>query len=143
MKQILFFFTLLISVLLSCNSQRNINKNAVFSELITNKEWVAVELEGKKIELSEINQFPRLKLSESKISGFSSCNRMNGTYALEKEKITFDTIAVTKMLCFETQEIESKFLKVLSEVKFWKYEQTKLYFLNAQKQIIIVFEEKK
>ena len=140
MKQIFFSFTLIISILLSCNSQRNINKNTVSSDPITDKEWVAVELEGKKIELSEANQFPRLKLSEGKISGFSSCNRMNGTYTLEKEKISFGPIAVTKMLCFETQEIESKFLKSLSETQFWKHEQSKLYFLNAQKQILIAFE---
>jgi heat shock protein HslJ len=110
---------------------------------ITDKEWVAVELDNEKIKLSDVNQFPRMKLSEGKISGFSSCNRMNGAYTMEKEKISFGPIAVTKMLCFETQEVESKYLKLLSEVKLWEYEQGKLHFFNDKKQIIIVFEEKK
>jgi heat shock protein HslJ len=136
----MFFFALFICGLLGCNSQKNINKNMVYFESITDKEWVAIEIDNKKIELSEVNQFPRLKLSEGKISGFSACNRMNGTYTMEKEKISFGSIAVTKMLCFETQDIETKYLKALTEVAFWKYEQNKLYFMNTQKQIIIVFE---
>ena len=138
----IFFIVLSISGLFSCNSQRNINKNADVSISITDKEWVAVEVYNEKIELSEASQFPRLKLSAGKISGFSSCNRMQGTYMLEKEKISFGSVSVTKMFCFETQNIESNYLKAISEVKFWKYEQHKLSFLNDKKQTIIVFEEK-
>lgn len=138
-----FFIMLLISCLLSCNSQKNINKISDASVSITNKEWIAVELGNEKIELSEVNQFPNLKLSEGKISGFSSCNRMQGTYTMGKNKINFGAIAVTKMFCFETQNIENKYLKLISEVKFWEYKQQKLYFLNEKKQTIIVFEEKK
>ena len=141
MSRTICLLVLLISGLLSCNSQRNINKNAVTSEVITNKEWIAVELSNEKIKLPDTNQFPKMKLYEGKISGFSSCNRMNGSYTMEKEKITFGPIAVTKMLCFETQEIEAEFLKLLSEVKFWEYKQGKLHFLNEKKQVIIVFEE--
>jgi len=141
---VLFFVVILFAVsgLFDCHSQRNINKNADVSISITDKEWIAIEVDNEKIELSEASQFPRLKLSAGKVSGFSSCNRMQGTYTLGKEKISFGPIAVTKMLCFETQNIEAKYLKAISEVRFWKYEQHKLSFLNDKKQTILVFEEK-
>lgn len=143
MKRKTFLFALLTCSLLGCHSQRSVNKNTASSPSITDKEWIAVEIDNEKINLSEVEQFPRLKLSDGKISGFSACNRMQGTYTMEKEKISFGPIAITKMFCFETQDIESKYVKAISEVKLWKYEQNKLYFLNDKKQIIIVFEEKK
>ena len=142
MKRTVILSALLACFLMSCNSQRNINKSKETSNSITNKEWIAIELDNEKIEQLEMNRFPNLTLSEGRITGYSSCNRMNGTYTLEKEKITFGAIAVTKMMCFDTSELESKFLKALSEVQFWECKQGKLFFLNDKKQRIIVFEEK-
>jgi heat shock protein HslJ len=135
-------FILIISCLACCNSQRNVSKTAEASFSITGKEWVAVEVNNEKIEQLDADRYPNLKLSDGKISGYSSCNRMQGTYTLEKEKITFGAIAVTKMLCFDTKDLETKFLQALSEVKSWEYKQNKLHFLNEQKQTIVVFEEK-
>jgi heat shock protein HslJ len=143
MKRKTGLFILIISCLASCNSQRNINKTADASISITGKEWVAVEVDNEKITQQDTSRLPNLKLAEGKISGYSSCNRMHGTYTLEKGKISFGAIAVTKMFCFDTKDLEDKFLKAISEVKFWEYKQNKLYFLNEKKQIIIVFEEKK
>ena len=142
MKRTIILSALLVCSLTSCNSQKNINKSKETSNSITNKEWIAVELGKEKIEQLEMNRFPNLTLSEGKITGYSSCNRMNGTYTLEKGKITFGAIAVTKMLCFDTSELESKYLKALSEVQFWECKQGKLYFLNNKKETVIVFEEK-
>jgi len=142
MKRTIFLSLLLVCFLTSCNSQRNINKKTEVSISITEKEWIAVELNSEKIEQLAADRFPKLTLSAGKVSGYSSCNRMNGTYTLEKDKIVFGAIAVTKMLCFDTKDLEDKFLKAISEVKFWEYKQDKLHFLNEKKQIIIVFEEK-
>jgi len=109
---------------------------------ITDKQWIAVEIGNEKMEQLSAERFPTLKLSESRMMGYSSCNRMTGTYTIEKDKITFGAIAITKMLCMDTRDIEDKYLKAFSDVKLWKYEQDKLYFLNEKKQVIIIFEEK-
>ena len=142
MRKTIFLPLLLVCFLTNCNSQKNINKNAGTSISIMDKTWIAIEIANEKIEQLESDRFPNITLSERKISGYSSCNRMHGTYTLEKNKITFGPIVVTKMFCFDTSELEMKFLQALSEVKFWEYKQNKLYFLNEQKQVIIVFDEK-
>ena len=102
-----------------------------------------MEVYNEKMEQLDTARCPNLTLSEGKISGYSSCNRMHGDYTLEKEKISFGVLAVTKMLCFDTQNLETNFLKALSEVKFWEYKQGKLRFLNEKKEVIVVLEEKK
>lgn len=142
MKRTIFLSLLTVCFLSSCNSQRNINKSTETPISITDKEWIAVELNNEKIEQLEADRLPKLTLSAGKVSGFSSCNRMNGTYTLEKDKLTFGAIAVTKMLCFDTSDLENKFLKALSEVNFWDYKQNKLHFLNEKKESIVVFEGK-
>jgi len=142
MKRTIFLSALSICFSISCSSQKNINKNTETAISITDKEWIVVEIGNEKIEQLEADRFPKLTLSEGKISGFSSCNRMTGTYTLEKEKIIFGPIAVTKMFCFDTSDLETKYLKLLSEVTFWEYKHDKLHFLNENKEIIIVFEGK-
>ena len=140
MKRTIFLSLLIVCFLTSCNSQRNINKNAETSISITGKKWIAVEINNEKITQLDADRFPNLTLSEGKISGYSSCNRMQGTYTLEKDRITFGPIAVTKMLCFDTNELEINYLQSISEVKFWEYKQNKLYFLNEKKEVVVVFE---
>jgi heat shock protein HslJ len=142
MKQTIFLSLLLFCFLMSCNSQRSINKTGTDSVAITGKEWTAIEVYSEKIEQLDTARHPNLKLAEGKMSGYSSCNRMHGTYVLEKEKISFGAVVATKMLCFDTQNLEKNYLNALSEVNFWEYKEKKLYFFNEKKQIIIVFEEK-
>ena len=140
MKRTKCLLMLLLCVLLSCNSQKNAAKSAETPISITDREWKAIVIENEKLEQLTTDKLPAMKLSEGKVTGFSSCNRMHGTYTMEKDKITFSQMAVTKMLCVDTQEIESKFLKALSEVKSWKEEKGKLHLLNENKQVIIIFE---
>jgi len=131
---------------LSCNSQKNVSNNvkvadSVSSVSITEKEWVAIELFGEKLEELNAKRLPWMTLSEGKITGNTSCNNMHGTYTMENEKITFGMIAATKMFCFDTKDIEANYLKAIAEVKTWKYEDGKLYFLDEKTQTIIVFVE--
>ncbi|MDR0604022.1 MAG: META domain-containing protein [Bacteroidales bacterium] len=123
-----------------CKGQKNITDSVEVSPSILNKEWVVIQIGDEKIEQLDKNQPPNLKLSEDKISGYSSCNRFHGTYTMEKNKITFSHIAITKMLCPETNEIESIYLKALSNVQRWEYKGGNLYFLNQEKQPIIILK---
>ena len=144
MKRTTCLLMLIMCGILSCTSQKNVCNGGTNTDTIsiTDKEWIVVAFANEKIEQLSAERFPTMKLSEGKITGYSSCNRMQGTYTMEKDKITFGAIAVTKMFCFDTQEIEEKYLKALPEVRSWKCEQDKLYFLDENKQIIITFELK-
>ncbi len=142
MKRTTFLLMILICYLSSCNSQKNAVKNTETIS-IADKEWVAVLLKGNSIELDK-EQLPTLKLSEGKVSGYASCNRYHGTYTLNGDKLSFSPLARTKMLCEEVQNnTENNYLEALSAVKSWEYKQNQLYFLNEDKQTLIIFEEKK
>jgi copper homeostasis protein (lipoprotein) len=110
--------------------------------VITDKEWIAIEVEQEKIEFEEIGRFPSLTLSNGTCSGYSSCNRLHGTYTLDGNKITFGAIAVTKMFCMDVKEVEKNYLHALSKVQHWEYKQNQLHFLDENKQVRIVFREK-
>ena len=143
MKRTTCLLMLIMCGILSCTSQKNVGNGVTNTDLsITDKEWIVVAFANEKIEQLTAEQFPTMKLSEGRITGYSSCNRMQGTYSMEKNKITFGAIAVTKMFCFDTKDIEEKYLKMLPEVKSWKCEDDKLYFLDENKQVIITFEAK-
>ena len=142
MKRTTYLLVVLICGVISCNSQKKAGKSKTDTVSITDKEWVVTVLGDRKLANLSAERLPTLKLSNGKVSGYSSCNRMNGTYTIKKQTITFGAIAITKMLCNETKAIESKYLKSLSEIKTWKYEQDKLYFFDENKQEIIVFELK-
>ncbi|MDR2408000.1 MAG: META domain-containing protein [Bacteroidales bacterium] len=141
-RQLKIIYTLIIFIccICGCKGQKNITDSAGVSPSILDKEWVVIQIGGEKIEQLNKNQPPNLKLSENKISGYSSCNRFHGRYTMEENKITFSHIVITKMLCSETNDIESAYLKALSNVQQWKYKGENLYFLNQENQPVIILK---
>jgi len=109
---------------------------------ILNKEWVIVKIEKEKI-TTDVEKAPWIKLSERRVSGFSGCNRLMGSYLLEGKTLFFSQLGGTKMFCFDTQELEDKFMKTLSKTHFWKSKRGKLYLFDQNKTAIMTFEIKK
>jgi hypothetical protein len=51
-----------------------------------------------------------------KVNGFSGCNRFFGSYALDNEKLEFDPLGSTRILCQdEANNIEAQLLKALED----------------------------
>ena len=139
--QLKIAYTLLfICCMCSCKAQKTITDKAGDTSFILNKEWIVIQIGDEKIEQLSMNHPPNLKLLEDKISGYSSCNRFHGNCIMQENKITFSHIVITKMLCTETNDIESLYLKALSDVQFWEHKGGKLYFLNQEKQTVIIFK---
>jgi len=109
---------------------------------ILDKEWIVVKIEKEKI-TTNAEKAPWIKLSEGRVSGFSGCNRLIGSYSLEGKTLTFSQLGGTKMFCFDTQELEDKFMKTLSKTHFWKYKRGKLCLFDENKIVIMTLEVKK
>lgn len=137
-KVISFVF---LCCILGCGVRQNIVDKAEVSTNITDREWVAVKVENDEMESLNTGRRPTIQLSEGKMSGHSSCNRFHGTYIMDGNKLTFDQIMMTKMFCPETDSLEKLYTKTLSDVRLWEYKQGKLYFLNQEKEIIIIYKE--
>ena len=122
----------------ACKSKQNTTNQSI---VITDKTWIAIQLEENAIELTQ-EQLPNLTLSEGKVSGFASCNRFHGTYSLDGNKLSFGALAATKMFCQETNQIERDFTSALSQTQSWEYKGGKLYFLGTDKNVLVVFRLK-
>ena len=109
---------------------------------ILDNEWIVTEIGKEKVTVS-VEKTPWIKLSEGRISGFSACNRLMGSYTLEGETLTFSQLGGTKMFCFDTQDLEDRFLQTLAKTHFWKQKCGKLCLFDKDKELIMKFKIKK
>ena len=108
---------------------------------VLNKEWLLAAIGKEKI-TTDTGKTPWIKLSEGRVSGFSGCNRMIGSYALDGNTLTFGALGGTKMLCFDAQELEDKFLQTLQKTQYWKCKKGKLSLFDKDKKEIMKFKIK-
>lgn len=101
--------------------------------------WVLEELNGKKISKEDFSkEFPMMEIyaSTNKFSGFSGCNRMNGSLFFEKDKLRFIDIASTKMMC-ENLNTETDFIKTLKSVTTYSIAENRLFLSNPSGKKLI------
>jgi heat shock protein HslJ len=103
----------------------------------------AVPLEGTEWRLAEIGGQPQpaesmttrtpgftLTASGRKVQGSAGCNRMTGTYELDREKLKFGPLATTRMAC-PGMATETAFLKALGATTRYEIAGTKLTLFGA------------
>jgi heat shock protein HslJ len=71
--------------------------------------------------------------SANRVSGFSGCNRFNGSYTIDGNNITFGPLASTKMMCREeANTIEHNMFDTLSQVNSF----------SLQNNVLTLFKDK-
>ena len=79
------------------------------------KEWAVVEINGEPVSLQKP---PFLRFEEpDRVTGFSGCNRMSGTYQMTGESVQFTPFIMTKMACAEGMDVETAMVGVLESTK--------------------------
>jgi putative lipoprotein len=86
---------------------------------LQNTYWKLVELLGTTVVVPEKQREPHLILRADgrRLSGFSGCNHLAGSYALDGEKLSFGRAAGTLMACPQGMEQERAFLDALARVQ--------------------------
>lgn len=83
---------------------------------IEEKYWKLKTLEGQDVTMSDNQEreiYFTLKTDGNRVTGFAGCNSISGEYTLEEgNRIKFDKMASTLMLCPDVDFDESEFLKV-------------------------------
>ena len=100
---------------------------------------VLEELNGKKISSEDFGkEFPMMEIyaSTNKFSGFSGCNRMNGSLFFEKEKLKFINITSTKMMCDNLYK-ETEYLTTLQNITSYSFGENRLILSNPSGKKII------
>lgn len=83
-----------------------------------------------------------IEFARYKISGSSGCNRYFASYQLMGEGIVqISQTGLTMMACPEKITVqEHQYLKNLADINFYQFQDDKLQFLDAQRQVRLIFQ---
>ncbi len=116
MRLSILLLSLFSIVLLSCNSSKKSNNDITNDQIITEKYWKLITLEGNNVTMAENQQreaFFILREEDDTVSGFAGCNDITGKFALDDENgISFSNMGTTLMMCPDVDVDESEFLNV-------------------------------
>jgi len=76
---------------------------------------------------------------ETRVSGFSGCNRFSGGYALNEDRLGFTALASTRMACPEGMEQEQRFLAALGQVARFILSGDSLALYSADDRLLLRF----
>ncbi|MGL6268985.1 MAG: META domain-containing protein, partial [Chitinophagaceae bacterium] len=95
-------------------------KSTMAADPLTENEWRLTELMGKAIPSATepMNNITlKFNKAENRVNGFSGCNLYNGGFTIPAPlRISFTQMISTMKACPTNMELESEYLKMLSEV---------------------------
>lgn len=110
-------------------------------DVITEKYWKLVELNGHPVTPGPNDTYITLKLDGQRVIGSGGCNRLAGTYTFSSMKrVRFSQIVSTEMACTEGMETETQFLDVLNRVDSYDVKGDKLVLNKARMTPLARFE---
>ena len=102
--------------LISCGSKKTVNDATNTDQVITEKYWKLITLEGQDITMAENQEreaFFMLKANDNTVNGFAGCNNIMGEFKLQEgNRIRFNNMGTTLRLCPDVDVNESEFLTV-------------------------------
>ncbi len=132
MRYVILFFSV---ILFSCNnSKKSMNYSYEKSDLVGNYEVIFVaEIEDEDIADKNIT----ISFNEDgKVNGNNSCNNYGGNYNVNKNKLSFGMMKSTRKFCQENAEIETTFMRNLTEVDSFKIHKDVLILLRGKTHVI-------
>lgn len=108
--------------------------------------WLLLEVNGAIVQLPAGERRPSLLflLQEGRVKGFSGCNEFSGSYDLRGDALTFGLLAMTRRYCAGSAgEVEREFVDVLSKVRTFRIEGGMLLFLEGDKAIARLRQERR
>ncbi len=110
---------------------------------ITNKYWKLKTIEGQNVEMTD-NQTKEqyfILRGNNIVNGFAGCNNFSGSYKIEAgNRIRFDKMAVTMMICTDEKIMEPQFLKVFELADNYTINGDQLMLNVGRRAPLAVFE---
>ena len=105
--------------------------------------WKLDSLNGEAIQTAEKQKQAHFVLhaQESKVAGFSGCNKFTGQYTVEakENELKFAQLVSTQMACINQDVNEHDFLSALSQTTKYKVSGQKLNLLSAGGKVLVSF----
>lgn len=137
---IIFFITIILSILYSCSTTAEIKETQIEEEKIEIKN----ELNGRKFKL--VSAYPEMNITiefgENRVYGFSAINNYFSEYLADGDIFSVKSIATTKKTASkEYREAENKYLNMLRDATSYKLNGNKLTIYTLLSGENLVFEE--
>jgi heat shock protein HslJ len=112
----------------------------VTSESLENTYWKLTRLGDAPI--AEAPREPHFILDPAtrRVGGSGGCNLMTGSYELNGDRLSFDSMSTTLMACADGMETEKSFLDALLRVTRWNIAGQELELLDKSGHTIARFE---
>ncbi|PHO13923.1 hypothetical protein CPG38_00775 [Malaciobacter marinus] len=138
-NKIVFSLFFIVTVFFTACSNIAIQNESIKANVsFTNTYFKALILNDKKVVV--FNKEPHIKFQENgKVVGSLGCNNFFGSYKKEKNTISFQAIASTKMMC-PNIKTEDAFSKVLQNVKTYEIKGEFMSFFDKNKKEIAKFK---
>jgi heat shock protein HslJ len=109
---------------------------------LENTNWNLTRMGDKDVAASDIQHAPYIFLDSSgnRVSGSGGCNRISGTYRVDKQKIRFGPTGLTMMACPTGMDREKDFMEALGETRRWKIRGNELEFYDEDGKLLVQFE---
>ena len=93
--------------------KRDVTDGIAFEDL-QGKEWMLESLRWNNTSYGIEGKAPSIQfMDEERVSGNGGCNNFTGGYSISGRTISFGALAATKMLCQDSEELESAFFGFL------------------------------
>lgn len=131
MKYLILFFSVII---VSCNNSKSTNNSLKDFDPVGDYEVIFMaEIEDEGI--ADKNITINFK-ADGKVNGNNSCNNYGGDYKVDNNKLSFGMMMSTRKFCQETAEIETTFMRNLTEVDSFKIQEEVLILLRGNTHVI-------
>ena len=129
MKYLMFFISL---IMVSCNNSKSTSNSSKDINLVGNYEVVFMaEIEDVATKNITINFN-----TDGKVNGNNSCNNYGGDYKTDKNELSFGMMMSTRKFCQEKAEIETIFMRNLTEVDGFEIKEDVLILLRGNTHVI-------
>ena len=109
---------------------------------LENTTWKATRVNDKDVVANENRRAPYILLqsADHRVAGSGGCNRITGTYMVEKQTIHFGPMASTMIACPSGMDIEKDFLQALDQAHTWKIQGNELELYGEDGGLLVRFE---
>jgi heat shock protein HslJ len=109
---------------------------------LENTNWNLARMAGKDVAASDAQRIPYIFLDPAgdRLSGSGGCNRLSGTYRLDKQTIRFGPTGLTMMACPTGMDREKDFMEALGATRQWKIQAHELEFYDQDSKFLLRFE---
>jgi copper homeostasis protein (lipoprotein) len=143
--QILFACALALALtnLAGCASKPAADAPAKSTATLVNTQWKLGKVGERVVTTPQGGQdiYFVLQADNQRVAGFSGCNRLMGSYALNGSQLKFDQMAGTRMACEgDGMKVEDEFLAIFPLVARWEIDGQALQLLDAGDKSLATFQ---